>query len=174
MRSVAARSGFVLSLGAVLGLVACGGAGVKKEGSPYTVGEVMSRFREMTGDDLRMEGKVLDLRRVGGVRSVSLSVAKSLRKKYGEFRYVVVLGNPATLEGQLLDPSQREGKPAADRVYWSKGYDELSADTRPYWSAEKYGATSRSIWFPPSRQEGVDEVFPEARIGAPANLRDQG
>ncbi|SRR6266852_1205316 len=126
----------------------------------------MSRFKEITGDDLRMEGKVLDLRRIGGVRSVSLSVAKSLRKKYGEFRYVVVWGNTTTLEGQLLDPSQRQGKPAADRVYWSKGYNELSADPRPYWSAEKYRGNVKLIWFPPSRKKGLDGRLPEARIGA--------
>src|SRR6266581_3685832 len=51
-------SGLVLSIGTVLGLVACGGSGVKSKGSPYTVGEVMSRFKEMTGDDLRPEGDV--------------------------------------------------------------------------------------------------------------------
>jgi len=156
----AVATGVVLSLGVLLGLAACGGGRVKDEGSPYSVGEVMARFKTMTGDGLRVEGKILDLRRIGGVSSVSLSIPSTLRKKYGDFRYVVVWGKATTLKGQLLDPTQRpDREPDAEGVYWSKGYDELSKDNRPYWAAAVYRGNVKLIWFPPSRRKKSTASF---------------
>jgi hypothetical protein len=160
MRSLEARR-VVVSVGLALSLGACRGARVKNEGSPYSVGEVMSRFKEMTGDELRVQGKVLDLRHAGGVTSVALSVPNGLRRKYGDFSYVVVWGKPTTLMGRLLDPVLPDKtKPRdADGVHWAEGYNELSANPRPYWAADKSRGNVKLIWFPPSRKRGSTEVF---------------
>jgi hypothetical protein len=68
---------------------------LEDEGKPYTLGELLARFKGEMGHDLRLEdaGGVLDLGDRGGGKSAMLSTAPEERKRYGEFRFVISLSD---------------------------------------------------------------------------------
>jgi hypothetical protein len=121
-----------------------------RAGRPFTADEVMTRFRAVTGDELKPD-PVADLRNVGLGRFIVLN-AGPLTKKYGDFRFIV-----------RIDPGWPgpSGHPDNRGIFWEESVRELTRDQTPYWSATKYRGNVELTWFPPDSQRHTDDRWRE-------------
>jgi hypothetical protein len=146
-------------------LVACSGENARGKGgavdnTDYSVANVASAFEVVTGSALEV-GRPLDLRRMKGGVTVTLTPRGADLAEYGEFRFVVQTERPRE---PLLDAMTPPHKPLSPGgVYWSWQPPDGGSD-EPQWGVSKYLRNVKLVWFTDARAlderwQVLDEVL---------------